>query len=158
MMNFISRVSGALVYAPLGLMQTRLVIWACLSPFIPLTALAQAAEHDPLNAQTAASRPLYQSAFLDYQPYQDPELISWKTANDMVREFGGMAGMADMTSPDKSEPNGGEAEPTDQPATSRHDSDNTKGEPRSPAAKNLASPGSKPAEMKNLPGHSGMAH
>lgn len=152
MMNFISRASGARVYAPLGLTQTRFFALAYLSALIPLTALAQVAERDPLNAQTVA-RPSYESAFSDYQPYQDPALGSWKTANDVVREFGGMAGMADMKSPDKPEPNADGAEQTPQPAKPPHDMSNMKGAPLSPAPKNAASPGNNPAEMKNMPGH-----
>ena len=152
MMNFNSRASGVPGCAPLGRTQTRLLALAYLSAFIPLTALAQVAERDPLNAQTVA-RPPYQSAFSDYQPYQDPELISWKSANDVVLEFGGMAGMADMNSSDKPEPSAGGAEPTNQPAKPSHDMSNMQGEPRSSAPKNAASPGSNPADMKNMPGH-----
>lgn len=69
---------------------------ACLSIFIPLTVWAQPADRDPMNVQKVAPPIIYQSAFSDYKPYQDPEWVSWKTANDVVREFGSMAAMGNM--------------------------------------------------------------
>lgn len=130
---------------------------ACLSVFIPLTAWAQAADRDPLNAQTTASPITYQSAFSDYKPYQDPELMPWKTANDVVREFGsmvGMGGMEDMKGADSPDVKPGEGEPANQPAKPSHDMSNmNKSETPASGPKKPASPASKPAEMKNMPGH-----
>lgn len=129
---------------------------ACLSVFIPLTAWAQPADRDPLNAQTTPPLVTYQSAFSDYKPYQDPELMPWKTANDVVREFGGMAGMGgmeDMKGADSPDAKPGEGEPANQPVKPSHDMSNMKPEASAPGPKKPASPASKPAEMKNMPGH-----
>lgn len=124
--------------------------------FISLAAVAQTAERDPLNAPTAGPPVSYQSAFSDYKPYQDPEWMPWKTANDVVREFGGMAGMGGMDDvKDTSSPGtkAGGGEMGNQPAAPAHDMRNMKPETPASAPKKPASPGSKPAEMKTMPGH-----
>jgi hypothetical protein len=64
--------------------------------FIPLVASAQLTGRDPLNSPTTGPTTPYQSAFTEYKNYQDPELMSWRAANDVVREFGSMAQMEGM--------------------------------------------------------------
>ena len=131
-------------------------IWlgAGLSTFIPLTAGAQTSGRDPLDTRTATPPPVYESAFTDYKPYQDPEIISWKAANDVVREFGGMASMKGMD--DNSSVHGGHkaggSEQSKPPAQPAHD--DVHATPAVPAATPSAAPSaSKPAEMKPMPGH-----
>ena len=74
MLNLIYRLVAPLVRACAG--RALFVATACIS----FAATAQAAERDPLNAQTAAPSSPYPSAFSDYKPYQDLELMPWKTA------------------------------------------------------------------------------
>jgi len=59
---------------------------------VPLVVAAQTAERDPLNAQAATASAPYQSAFTDYQSYQDPQMVPWRAANDEVGRPGGMTG------------------------------------------------------------------
>ena len=132
-------------------------VWlgAGLSTFIPLTAGAQTSGRDPLDTRTATPPPVYESAFTDYKPYQDPEIISWKAANDVVREFGGMAsmkGMDDNGSAHGAHKPAGGAEPSRQPAQPSHDGGHVT--PAAPAAAPSATPSARePAEMKSMPGH-----
>ena len=57
-------------------------------------ALAQQQGAMPGSAsKTVPSRELYESAFATYKPYREPELVSWRAANDQVRQTGGMGGM-----------------------------------------------------------------
>lgn len=44
------------------------------------------------DAQAVAASPLYQSAFAGYQGFREPAVMSWRAANDQVRDAGGMAG------------------------------------------------------------------
>ena len=68
----------------------------------PSVSLAQT----PLPAQDGragapvASGSAYQSSFADYKPYTEPVVMSWREANDKVRDTGGMRGhdMATMKS------------------------------------------------------------
>ena len=131
-------------------------VWlgAGISILIPITAWAQTSGRDPLDTRTATPPPVYDSAFTDYKPYQEPEIISWKAANDVVREFGGMASMKGMD--DNGSAHGGhKAEGSEQskpPAQPSHDGSHTT--PTAPAATPPAAPStSKPAEMKSMPGH-----
>lgn len=64
--------------------------------FAPGASTAQITDRDPLNAATTAASAPYHSAFEDYEVYKEPELMSWRGANDTVREFGSMAGMSEM--------------------------------------------------------------
>jgi hypothetical protein len=157
MMNFIFRTATLSVCAHFTRLpqwpQTRSWTAACLSVLIPVTAWAQTADRDPLNTQTAVPLPVYQSAFSDYKPYQDPELIPWKTANEVVREFGGMAGMGDMSdgkNPDNADAQTGGSEEAKSPAQPPHDMSNMKSDTR---ASKKPAPASKPAEMQSMPGH-----
>lgn len=156
-MNVIFRMATQLAFAHfVRLLQSYSWAAACLSVLIPLTTWAQSADRDPLNAQTTAPPALYQSAFSDYKPYQDPELIPWKTANEVVREFGGMAGMGDMSdgkNPDNPDAKPGGSEPADSPAKPAHDMSKMKPDTPAPTSKKPASPASKPAEMQSMPGH-----
>ena len=131
--------------------------WAIvtISFFIPLPAAAQAPDRNPLNAQTKSPPVTYQSAFTDYKPYQDPELMSWKSANDVVREFGSMAAMGDMgdaKTPGNADATS-EANPPNPPAQTTHDM--SKMTPQAPAAASQkpATPAGKPAEKQTMPGH-----
>lgn len=160
-MNVIFRPAASLVCAHFTnlfrSLAPRSIARACLGVFIPLTAWAQPAGRDPLNVQTTAPPITYQSAFSDYKPYQDPEWISWKTANDVVREFGSMAemgGMGEMNGADSPDAQPGKGEQANQPAKPSHDMSNmNKSETPASGSKKPASPTSKPAEMKNMPGH-----
>jgi len=160
-MNVIFRLTAQLVCAHFASLLHRLQrcywAWACLGIFIPLTAWAQPAGRDPLNAQTTTPPITNQSAFSDYKPYQDPEWISWKTANDVVREFGsmaGMGGMGDMNGADSPDAQPGKGEQANQSAKPSHDMSNmNKSKTPASGSKKPASPASKPAEMNNMPGH-----
>lgn len=129
---------------------------ACLTALIPLSAWAQTSVRDPLDTRNATSPPVYESAFSDYKPYQDPEWISWKTANEVVREFGsmaGMGGMGDMKGADSPRAQPGEDEQANQPAKPSHDmSKMNQSETPASGSKKPASPTNKPAEM-NMPSH-----
>ena len=61
--------------------------------FIPFVATAQTAGRDPLNSPATASNAPYQSAFTEYKNFQDTELMSWRAANDVVRELTGKKGV-----------------------------------------------------------------
>ena len=69
----------------------------------PSMALAQnqSPAQDGRAGAPAASGSAYQSAFADYKPYIEPVVMSWRRANDQVRDTGGMQGhdMATMKSP-----------------------------------------------------------
>lgn len=123
--------------------------------YIPLAVWAQSVDRDPLHAQTTPREVTYDSAFTDYKPYQDPELMSWKTANDVVREFGSMAAMGDMSGDTKMPGNTEAASEVDRPnppAQPAHDM--SKMAPQAPAASQKpATPAGKPAEMQTMPGH-----
>lgn len=128
---------------------------ATISFLIPFTAAAQSADRNPLNTQTTAAPVTYQSAFIDYKPYQDPELVSWKTANDVVREFGSMAAMGDMSNaktPDNADTNQAteSAKPTAKPA---HDMTKMAPQAPAPATQKPAAPADKPTQKQTTPGH-----
>ena len=81
--------------------------WKLFSPFLilamaPAVAIAQTQSpaHDGRAGAPAASGSAYQSAFADYKPYKEPVVMSWREANDQVRDTGGMQGhdMATMKS------------------------------------------------------------
>jgi hypothetical protein len=69
----------------------------------PSVALAQnqSPAQDGRAGAPFASGSAYQSAFADYKPYIEPVVMSWRKANDQVRDTGGMQGhdMATMKSP-----------------------------------------------------------
>lgn len=44
------------------------------------------------DTQGVAASPLYQSAFAGYQGFREPVVMSWRAANDQVRDAGSMAG------------------------------------------------------------------
>ena len=121
---------------------------------IPFAVAAQSADRDPLNAPTAAPPVTYESAFIDYKPYQDPELVSWKAANDVVREFGSMTTMAGMnheeTPSDTAAGESNSAQPAAKPA---HDMSKMAPAAPAPATQKPVSPASKPAEKQTTPGH-----
>ncbi len=73
-----------------------------MAPAVALAQTQSPAQDGPAGAP-AASGPAYQSAFADYKPYIEPVLMSWRKANDQVRDTGGMQGhdMATMESPTK---------------------------------------------------------
>lgn len=56
------------------------------------TAIAQEQAASRTAGAAAAPTPLYQSAFSDYKVFLEPQLMSWRAANDQVRDGGGMAG------------------------------------------------------------------
>lgn len=130
--------------------------------FIPFAATAQTAERDALNSPTTTSTAPYQSAFAEYKNFQDTELVSWRAANDVVREFGSMAKMEGMNGDNGAESTGGAGDPknkdeakTEQrnrPLEPAHEMGkmNEKSLPTSP--KNSVSSGSKSSGMDS-PGH-----
>lgn len=127
---------------------------------IPCVGAAQTTERDPLNPRTATSSAPYQSAFTDYKNYQEPELIPWPGANNVVREFGGMAGMKgreDMNSTDltKVGKDGmkGMDETVNKPDGPQHDMGKMNGKTMPAPPKKPVSSDGKPSEMANMPGH-----
>ena len=131
--------------------------------FIPFVATAQTAGRDPLNSPATASNAPYQSAFTEYKNFQDTELMSWRAANDVVREFGSMATMEGMDGDKGTESTGGAGDPKNKdeaktenenrPPEPAHDMGkmNEKSLPASP--KKPVSSSSKPSEMGNMPSH-----
>lgn len=151
-MNSIFRPVALLLHAhlltlPRASMPRSSWLGVCLGIFVPWAAWAQVPERDPLNTQTPALSPVYQSAFTDYKPYQDPELIPWKAANDVVREFGGMAAMGSMN-----EDTTGGNEKSAQPVKPAHDSGHAQ-QDGATAAQPPAPPAHKPADVNPMPGH-----
>lgn len=65
---------------------------------VPLVGAAQTTRRDPLDPQAAVADAPYQSAFSEYQKYQDPEVGSWRSANESVGQAAGEGGhnMGDM--------------------------------------------------------------
>lgn len=154
-MNFIFRVAPASVRALPRPVHTHLMAWACVGiVFVSFPASAQTTQGDPLSTQiTAPSSPL-PSAFTDYKSYRDPELMPWKTANEVVREFGGMAGMGgmdDVKGTDSPTDNAGMTEPDNTSAQPSHDMGNMKEKSPPPAPKPAPSNGS--ASRGDMPGH-----
>ena len=159
---------------------------ACLSMLVPLAASAQAPGHDPFDPRTVATVPVYESAFSGYQAYQEPEIMSWKTANDVVREFGSMAAMKgggsahaghSSTDSEKAEPSApdshaGHSTPAPSPAAAPakskpddmksmpgHDmSKMPQAAPSGPAKSSPAPQPAAPAKPQSMPGHGGMHH
>lgn len=70
--------------------------WLIAIAFIPSVSAAEIAGRDSLNSPATGQTTPYHSAFTEYKNYQDPALMSWRAANEVVREFGSMAQMADM--------------------------------------------------------------
>lgn len=121
---------------------------------IPSAVAAQSADRDPLNAQTTAPPVTYDSAFTDYKPYQDPALISWRAANDVVREFGSMAAMGNMDDAKTPEhTDAGQSNPAAPSVKPAHDMDKMAPPPSTPASKKPAAPADKPPGKQTAPGH-----
>lgn len=59
---------------------------------VPLIGAAQTSGRDPLDPRAAVADAPYQSAFAEYQTYQDPEVGSWRSANDSVGQAAGQGG------------------------------------------------------------------
>jgi len=157
-MNIFYRPATLLVCAHLFRLPRRsMSTWALATVgfFIPFAAGAQSADRNPLNAQMTAPQVTYESAFTDYKPYQDPELMSWKTANDVVREFGSMATMGNMS--DAKTPGNADAESATESAKSTakptHDMSKMKPQSPAPASQKPANPAGKPAETQSMPDH-----
>ena len=74
-------------------------------------AIAQELPASPSShsAPAAAPAPLYLSAFTNYISFREPELLSWRAANDQVRDAGTGMGGHDMSKMghDMSKMNGG---------------------------------------------------
>lgn len=139
---------------------------------IPLVASAQLIGRDPLNSPTTGPTTPYQSAFTEYKNYQDSELMSWRAANDVVGETGGMAQMDGMGG-DKATKSPATGVPHDKAGKEEkshanmegmegmkgmgnmpgHDMSNMKSKP---APTRQPVPITKPAASKPMPGHSGM--
>ena len=126
--------------------------------FIPLVAAAQIDGRDPLNSPTPGPTTPYQSAFTEYKKYQDSELMSWRAANDVVREFGSMAQMEGMDGGKATEGTGAnspqnKAGEGNKPAKPAHDMGNMNEKSLPASPKTSAPSGGKPSEMGAMPGH-----
>lgn len=157
-MNIFYRPATLLVFAHLFRLPRRsMSTWALATVgfFIPFAAGAQSADRNPLNAQMTAPQVTYESAFTDYKPYQDPELMSWKTANDVVREFGSMATMGNMS--DAKTPGNNDAtsegDRPNPPTQPTHDMSKMAPQAPAPASQKPVTPAGKPAEKQTMPGH-----
>lgn len=57
------------------------------------SAAAQtAAPPDPADPKAAAQARAYESAFRDYRPYVDPEIVRWRQSNEEMGRLGGHMG------------------------------------------------------------------
>ena len=132
--------------------------------FIPFVATAQTAGRDPLNSPATASNAPYQSAFTEYKNFQDTELMSWRAANDVVREFGSMATMEGMEGDKGTESTGGAGDPKNKdevktekenrPIQPAHDMGKMNGVPKTNKIKATPDADMKGMEgMTNMPGH-----
>ena len=65
---------------------SRLLMGTC----VVVVAVAHAQAQAP--AQPAATKLQYQSAFADYRPYVDVEVLSWADSNDAAARLGGHMG------------------------------------------------------------------
>ncbi|QYF93083.1 hypothetical protein KY495_20690 [Massilia sp. PAMC28688] len=77
----------------------RTLLFFATAPSVALAQIPSPAQ-DSRAGPFAASGSAYQSAFADYKPYKEPVVMSWREANDQVRDSGGMQGhdMATMKS------------------------------------------------------------
>lgn len=50
------------------------------------------ARPDPADPKAAVPARAYESAFKDYRPYADPEIVRWRQANDDMGRLGGHVG------------------------------------------------------------------
>jgi hypothetical protein len=84
-----------------------------LMTFLLCVGASAAAQSDrrrnPADAQARVPAVEYRSAFADYRTFREPEVESWREANDRVRDLGGHKGMAKP-----------EAAPTEKPAAGGH--------------------------------------
>ena len=69
---------------------------------VSLTASGQTEKFESPTIETAPTVQ-YQSVFSDYKGFQDPELVSWRKANEQVADTSGQGGhtMSDMSSQSK---------------------------------------------------------
>jgi len=66
---------------------------------LPMSVFAQSKTDDPMDPGAATTVTPYQSAFCNYQPYQEVELIPWRQSNDDVGQAsGGGPNMGSMSS------------------------------------------------------------
>ena len=83
-------------------MQLKLLCSLIVLSIAPPAALSQpqSLENPGATAAPSPPSPAYQSAFAGYKPYKEPVVMSWRAANDQVRDTGGMQGhdMATMKS------------------------------------------------------------
>lgn len=88
--------------------------WLAVLP--ALSALAAGAQSLPASPEPAPAELPYQSAFEAYQCFQDDKPISWKQANDTVRQRGGWRAYAkESAGTDHGEHGGGRNAPTTTP-------------------------------------------
>ena len=53
---------------------------------LPMSVFAQSKTDDPMDPGAATTVTPYHSAFSNYQPYQEAELIPWRQSNDDVAQ------------------------------------------------------------------------
>lgn len=84
-----------------------------LSAVLLCVGASAAAQSDgrrnPADAQARVPAAQYRSAFADYRTFREPEVQSWREANDRVRDLGGHKGTAKP-----------EAAPAEKPAAGGH--------------------------------------
>lgn len=61
--------------------------------FVALPGHAQSQAPDPSQPDARTAEVKYESAFRDYVPYREEELVSWRGVNDEVGRVGGHVGM-----------------------------------------------------------------
>ncbi len=70
----------------------RMTLFALLACFTGSAAAQTAARPDPADPKAAVPARAYESAFKDYRPYADPEVMRWRQANEEMGRLGGHMG------------------------------------------------------------------
>jgi hypothetical protein len=110
----------------------RPLFFLAMAPSVAL-AQTQSPAQDGRAGAPSASGSAYQSAFADYKPYIEPVVMSWRKANDQLRDTEGMQGhgMATMK-PQSEDPHAG------------HDMSKMGAHPAAPAGPGVASSAEEP--------------
>jgi len=71
----------------------RIIYLFSLATIVAGNAAAQnTARPDPADPKAAVLERPYESAFKDYRPYSDPDIVRWRDSNSEVGRLGGHAG------------------------------------------------------------------
>jgi hypothetical protein len=118
---------------------------------VSLTAIAQVEKSESSAAQMTAPVVPYQSVFADYKGFQDPDLVSWRQANDLVANTSS-PGSHDMSTMSSA------SEGNDMSSMPGHDMSKMKKEERK-ATKPSADEANKDSQAKGgMPDMKGMNH